>query len=621
MSAPAAGTTGSAWRRLAILALVLLPIAVHFGDLTARLLFRDLEVAIDTNAEHDEPVGFIAVDGGAPIQFPPNENGVRSGVVPPTPERPLGYSRVEFRWDRDARTVSDVVVDREPLDPGRVVVVRDATPLPYAFDFVVLRLPRTADNLRGPAIAGLSAALWLALLALFRPVLERRRALGLAALSLFTYSGAWSRHLSRRDLAVGLVAALATVFSVVGVDAAPIYNIFRISAAGLDAYQYQVNFQALWHFEFPTFPYNALMLGFWTFFDRLWGAFFAHAPLYQGGPYLQLLMIKLVNAALLLLMVLSVLSFADEEKLLAGRARLAFHLAIFNPVLWYVAILFVQFDAAPLYFVTLGTLLSHRFERHGLVGPLFIAIGCSMKTQGIVLLPAASACFLYNALASSGALKARLKVAGLGLLTLGTTLALFRFLPSRQGAPLQLLLKSTLQIERAYFGYAYAEDVIFYFLLAAVTLVLLFYVLSLRLGLESRAVIAGSMLTSGAVIAAFNASHLFTPSTLLQMGGAITLVLFLERDPLRRVVFSAGTALIVLSSATQPYGDITRILPGRVGYFTQMLPKMLVKDRTHFNSRNMTISVAALIAYAVVFWRAAKQRLEAPPSGNDDAAS
>ncbi len=615
MSAPSAGTTGSAWRRLAILALVLLPIALHVGDSTARLLFRDLELAIDTNPEHHEPVGFIAVDGGAPIQFPPNESGVRSGVIPPPPERPLGYSRVEFRWNADSRTVSDVTVDREPLDPQRVVVVRDVAPRQEAFDFVVLRLPRTADGLRVPAIVALSSVLWLLLFAVFRPVLERRRALGMSALSLFTYSSAWARHLSRRDLAIGFVAAVVTVVSVVGGDAAPIYDIFRISAAGLDVYQYQVNFEALWHWEFPTFPYNVLMLEFWTFVDRFWGTLFAHAPLYHGEPYLQILMIKIVNAGLLLAMVLSILSFADEEKLLAGRPRLAFHLAIFAPVLWYVAILFVQFDTAPLFFVTLGMLLSHRFERHGLVGPLFIAIGCSMKVQGIALLPAASICFVYNALSSSGTLKTRIRLAALGLAIIGGILGIFRFLPARRGAPLQLLLEATPQLDRAYLGIPYAGDVVVYFLLASVTVILLFYVLSLRVGLESRSVIAGSILTSGAVVAALNAAHLFTPSTLLQMGGAITLVLFMERDPLRRVAFSAGTALIILSAATQPYGDITRIIPGRDGYFTHLVPKLL-KERTLWNSRPMTVSVAALIAYAVLFWRAARKALDAPAEGD-----
>lgn len=607
---------GANWQRLAILALMLLPIALHFGDQTARLLVRDIEIAIDTNEEHSEPIGFVALDHSAPIEFPPNERGIRSGVVPPTAEWP-GYRRVEFRWDRDTRTIAEVTVDGQPLERDRIVVVRDATPKPYAFDFIVLRLPRI-DGRRPGAIAGMCAFIWVALLALLHPVFERRRALGLRALSLFTYSTAWTRHVSRRDIAIGFVAALATALSVVGCDAAPIYNIFRISAAGLDVYQYQVNFESLWHYEFPTFPYNILMLEFWTFFDRLWGALFAHAPLYHGTPYVQILMIKLVNAGLLVATVLSILSFADEEKLLAGRARLAFHLAVFNPVLWYIAILFVQFDAAPLYFVTLGMLLSHRFERHGMIGPLFIAVGCSMKTQGIVLLPAASACFFYNALSASGALKARLRIAALGLLTLGTTLTLFRILPTRHGAPLQLLLKATPQLDRAYLGVAYAGDVVVYFLLASVMLILLFYFFSLRVGLESRAVITGSIMTSGAVIAVFNAAHLFTPSTLLQLGGAITLVLFMEGDPLRRVIFSAATALIVLSAATQPYGDITRLLPGRVGYFTRILPTMLDADRIRWNSAPMTVSVAALVAYAVLFWRAARNALVAPSVHADE---
>lgn len=605
----ASGPAHPPWRRLAILALILLPIALHFGEATARLLVRDVELAIDTNPEHPEPTGYVAQPGAAPIAFVQNERGLREGLVPETPERPA--TRVEFRWDPVGRNVTEVALDGAPIDPGRVVVVRDETPLPASFDFVVVRIPR-ADGRRPFAIAGLVALFWLGMLALLHPVIERRRALGLAALSLFTYSHAWTRHVKRRDVAIGFAVCAATMFSMVGVDAAPIYDVFRISHAGLDAYQYQVCYHAVWNNEFPTFMYHPLLLEFWTFFDRAWGLAFAHAPLVGGQPLFQVFLVKLVNTALLQLMVLSVISFAEEEKLLAERPRLTFYLALFNPVLWYVALLFVQFDTVPLYFVTLGVLLSHRFERHGLVGPLFLALGCSMKAQNVLLLPTAGVAFAYNAMSAGGPLRARLRTVVLGLVTMAVTMFVFRVLPSRTGAPLQQIFASANQLVRAFNGFPYASVVIVYFVFATLTFVFLAYAFALRLGIESRAMIAGSILTSGAVIMVFNASHLFTPSTLLQIGAAITMALAVERDPLRRVILSIATVLIVLSTATAPYGDIGRMIPGTEGFFTKLDRDFTPAWRTQFMSLTFTLSVSAMFAYAVFFWRGAKRLLARP---------
>ncbi len=593
-------------KRLAILALILLPIALHFGDATARLLVPEVELALDANPGH-ELTGRVAVEDSQPIAFADDGTGLRSGVVPPALGRP-SPTTVRFRWDANARRASDATVDGEPLPDSRIVTARDVMPSPETFDFVVLRLPRT-DGRRTPAIVGLSALLWLGLLAVLHPVLERRRTLGLGALSIFTYSAAWTKLVTRRDLLVALVVTCASIFSIVGVDAVPIYNVFRGACAGLDMYQYQVNYGSVWHFEFPTFAYNPSMLEFWTFFDRIWGAAFGHAPAIWGKPYLQLFFVKLVNGVLLALTVLSVLSFAQDEKLGAVRPRSAFHLAFFNPLAWYVALLFVQFDTVPLYFATLGLLLSHRFDRHGLVGPLLLGFGCSMKYQGIILLPTSLVAFLYAALATeteTRPLRERLRTAALGLVALGAPLVLFRWLPSRPGAALQLLFRSMGQFIRAYFGFAYAGDTLFYFMYGSAIVLLLFWFFSLRLGSTSRDVIVGALLGTGALVAAVNAAHLYTPSTLLQLSAALTLTIVLEPDPIRRVAFSLGTALIVASCATQPYGDITRLLPGRPGSFAELVPTLQGADHEHFGSLPFTASIAGLIAYAALFWRGAR---------------
>lgn len=595
--------TATKGRRLALLALVLLPIALHLGIASAKLVVRELELAIDANPGHDA-TGFIYRDNGTAIAFPENAQGLREGTVPATPERPHA-THVTFRRNEASRTLSDVTVDGEPLDASRIVDTRDFMPHTDAFEFVVLRLPRD-DGKRPLAMAGLSALLWIALLALFHPVFERRRALGLSALSLFTVSDGWKKHVPKRAIGIAFGVVLLTTLSIVGVDAVSIYDLFRGSAAGLDIYQFQVNFLALWHFEFPTFPYNPLMLEFWTFFDRPWGALFGHAPLLYGQPYLQVLVIKLVNAGLLTLTILSVISFAEEEKLLTRPSRWLFYLAFFNPVLFYVAILFVQFDTVPLYFITLGVLLSHRFDRHGVVGPALFTAGCMMKTQGMVLVPTAAIAFFYNALSSG---ERRWKTAGLGLFAMAFVMAVFRVAPGRYGSPLRYLLDNTAQINRAFQGYAYAPELYVYFLMGTVTLVLLFFVFSLRVGLAPRDVIVASMLTSGAVIMVFNASHIYTPSTLLQMGGAITLVVAMERDSLRRFAYASATVLIAMSAATQPYGDISRVVPGREGYFTTLVPKLDTLARIKFNSLPFSLSLAAMIAYAVVFLRGARSRL------------
>lgn len=589
-----------------VLAAVLAPIALHVGTSTARLLVRDLEVAVDVTAKGGGAVGYVYHGNGTAIRFEPNGDRLE-GVIPPSPERPA-ESRLSYRFDAQSRHLSDVLLDGAPLDPARVISLPDRLPPKTLFELVIVKLPRWGA-MRLVAMAGLSLTLWAGLLMLLAPVVDRRRAAGLGgALSLFTYSRAWRTHVGPRDVVAVLAVAAATLFFLVGCDAESIYHVFRAANSGVDIYQFQVNAKAQSGLVYPTFPYNPLLLELWTFFDRLWGPLFGRAPAIGGQIYLQLYLCKLVNAGLLVLTVLSLISFADEEGLLRGKARLPFYLAVLNPTLFYVAVLFVQYDTAPLYFVTLGVLLSHRFERHGLLGPLFIAVGCSMKAQNVLLFPTAMTVFLYNAAFARASLRTRLRTVAAGLFLVGMVLGLFEALHLRTGTPLQLLVSNFAQVQRVWWNvFAYTPVTYVYLTIAAVLLLLLFYLFSLRVGIASAKMIAGSLFACGAIVAVYNATHLHTPSTLLQTGAALTLLLLVEGDPLRRVLLSGATVLIVLIWGVTDAGDFGRLLPGHApGFFTVLDKKIPYEKWVRFVSIFHTVNFAALVAYAVLFWRRAR---------------
>lgn len=582
-------------------ALLLLAVCLWSGLALGRLIVPETELLVDAHAIKDGSVRIsLPYNNGTVLPLRALNTQTFSGRLPETvhagAELSLGFGadRASIEWAR---------LDGVSLSAERIISTRrDTTDL---FDYTVLRLPTPVQS-RLPVSLGISAALFGLLIcatAWASNGPERWRTL----LGKFTYSEDVFAHLKPRDALATVLVFAGLSLVVVGPDAWSTYASMRLAARGIDVYQFQVALKPLTHFEFAPWPYNPPMTLFWSNVVYLWDYVVGSAPLLWGYPYWHILGLKAVNLALLALTVLTLLSYVIRHGMLSNGVRWVYYLTLFNPISFYVALVFVQFDTLPLYLITLGVVLLDDVRRNGLLATFVLTLGLTMKLQTMVLFPVIAVLIAMRLLiVPQVRWRQRIEMSAAVLLTFALVWAVMFQLHHHPGTAFFDLLSHFQQKDRVWFtAIPYAPGLMLHVAPFGTLLFFVLYVVCLHGRVTAHQLIVSTFLMFGALMFVFSAGIISTPSSFLHSLGAFFVLFVLVKDRLSQLALAGGSTLALTQVMLTDVGDISRILGWQRGVFSAKLAVMTQQDKAHYVSVLFTASVAGLVAFALLFLIAA----------------
>lgn len=415
---------------------------------------------------------------------------------------------------------------------------------------------------------------------------------------------------------VGLVVVLSGFFAV-GSDIDVIIGVMNLTGRGIDIYQLEAACNQRLQIGLLVWPYNLPMLLFY---------FIATIPTMLGFPFFEVgnyhilyyLVYKIINSILLFLTIVGVLGMAASYKHIESqKCNSTIYWSLFNPITFYVAIIYIQLDIFPACCIAWAVLLLINKKCPVLTGILF-GVGISCKQQNILLAPVIL--FLIYFLLMKDISKGRKIEKGnraVAIVTITTTM--LALLPNFLGnTPLNLMMKYNPQGERVWWtSITYAPNL--YFLITPA--ILIFFVLinlfRINLQMSEKAVAVNSLLMMGVVVLTFSFSIMSTPSTLLHSIAAFTLVYVFAEDDFQRLLIFSFSFLLVVEVMCASYGDILRLL-GDIGgpSFTSIERKLIgTEEGVRYSSLIFTVSHSAMLAYSLLFFKYAGKILE---NGEED---
>ena len=427
-------------------------------------------------------------------------------------------------------------------------------------------------------------------------------------LSIFTYSKSSYKLLNKKCILILFGIFIVTAFITVGCDAKVIANISNLFAKDIDIYQLQVNSKLILGREYAEFPYNSLMLYIWGGILSIFSPITQNLPVIDVFPYFEVAFMKLFNIIFIVLTILSILSFLIDKKFVdIKKAKFIFYLSIFNPVTFYVAILFVQLDALTLYLVVTGILLLNNINNDKYLGILLLSIGLLLKMQILFLLPIIIISILYIIIFEKKE-KYVLKIKRIvisGLIFIYFAIIYFVILYIGK-MPFYYLESNLAQSERLWYTtIQYSSNTFLYVTLGCMVIAMLIFVFNLHLNIKKENIILSTILYIGTIILLFSFAILPTPSIYIVTLGSFVIYTSLEKDNLKKIIFIGCAILIIICPMFSDYGDISKIItgPNSTGYITKYISSS--KENLKINSIMFTISSISMLIYSIYFGKKA----------------
>lgn len=507
-----------------------------------------------------------------------------------------GYDiELKLKLNEDEKRIEEVIYNNKVLEQKNIIKLNDIT----NYDLSYQNMPLFMIN-RNPTkkiiVVLIVALIETVIMAL---ILKNEK------WENITYSKSFLKTLNKKDIIILIAVFAITAFITVGCDAKVIANVGNLFAKDVDIYQLQVNTKLITGREYAEFPYNPLMLCIWGGIMTIFRPITKILPIISNYPYFEVAVLKLFNLGFIFLTISSIISFLLDNKIIdEKRAKWIYYLSLFNPVVFYVAILFVQLDALTLYLVVTGTLLLNNLNKDKFLGIVYLSIGLMLKMQIIFLIPTALIAILYIIFYCSkekiGTKIVRTcKCAGIFI-----GISLFTFaIPYLLKTPFYYLESNLGQSDRLWYTVLqYTGDIYFYFALGSLAIAMIIYVLNIHSKIEKEKMILSSIIYYAVIIFLFSFAILPTPSIYIVTLGAWAILVALEKDKLKNIILTLVSVLIIVCPMFSDYGDISKIgkNPDEQGIITkyiQTIPER--KDLVKTNSIIFTISASSMLIFAI----------------------
>lgn len=332
--------------------------------------------------------------------------------------------------------------------------------------------------------------------------------------------------------------------------------------------------------------------------------------------FAQAMLIKMVNTGLVSMTVLGILSFLLDERLIEEKqAKTIYYWSVFNPLTYWIAVIYIQMDAFPVYCITLGLLLLNKHHKMWLVSAVMAAAGLSAKSQELLILPVilltAVTLHLVKAAPSETLSKKYFALAKYIAVLSGVLILLLGIFYIKKEA-FYNVATHTPQTARVWWTIlSYAPGVSLFITTAGLVLAALLGAFSYHLGMSRPSLVIRGLYYCGMVILVFSFSILSTPGACLNSLGAFVLLYSFAKDNYQRFIYAAGSILIAFSEIFSSIGDITASLlfVGRTPIFTWLEQRLAQTEAgAGYASILFTIAHAAMLAYAVLFYKKASEK-------------
>lgn len=419
------------------------------------------------------------------------------------------------------------------------------------------------------------------------------------------YSKTGFASVGKKLMIVPYIVAAVSLIIYHGCDLVPLAESIKLSSSGTDIFQLFACLNKYKDIELFIWQYDGTMLAFYklvSFISYLLFKFDVNS--YHLG---YTILYKFVNITLLNLTAISLVSFMIEHNVIPReKAKNIYLWTVLNPVTLYVAVIFIQFDALPLYLFTLGVLLLDNIEENKILPFLLIALGITCKIPMMMTMPVIGMMGLYFLLKSRGN---ELKKIILYFIFFIIMLVVAFLLPRILHSPLGVAYSGMRAAQRMWWTTVQYAPVVYLFVTVMVIeiLCLLNYV-KLNLKISVVDLIQNSLLVVAAIVYGFSFSVLSTPGIFIVTLPAFAFMYAKQEDNLQRFIFGFGGLLMVVYVLFSSIGDISAasIFFGGKAYFTEIEHMYSgTPTGTQINSVLHTVSNSAMLAYAVIFFKEA----------------
>lgn len=429
--------------------------------------------------------------------------------------------------------------------------------------------------------------------------------------AVFIYSESSYNAIGIRPIIISLIVTLITVLIHYGCDFNPLSESIVLYQKGIDIYQMLSVLNNYKNASLLMWQYEGSLLAGYNLFSYLW-----YPLLHFFDPmkyhWIQVFGYKIVHIILYNMLVLSVISYLiDHSFINTAKAKKIYYLTIFNPMTYWVAIIFIQFDMLPAYCITLGLLLLSDLKKNKVLSALLLAFGLSAKMPLFLFIPMIALLIFIIILKEWRKCKTDIICFSVIMFMLFAVVLIF---PRLLDTPLSNAYSHLAQAERIWYtSIQYAPEVFVFVAIFALICIYIFNISIITLQATTERLILNVLYFIGAVVLVFSFATLSTPSFYIQTIPAFALLYSETDDKLQSLLLAALGSLMVFSYMFAPEGDITATLLffGRQPIFSEMMDIMQsVGMKTKWVSFLFTISVAAMFSFAMIFMQKAKTILK-----------
>jgi len=564
------------------------------------MIFYDYMFVVDMQQEGNYKLA-NSYNNGTYFELNKNEEYYEAVI----PENVIGYSlQLKIKLDEENKRIDEVIYNDEKLEQNNIMKLTDYTKYDMSYENMPLFMINRSAIKKICASMGLSIATTIIISAILLKEKNESKKENKKFLGVFTYSTSFFKLLNRKDIIILLAVFLITSFITVGCDAKVIANVGNLFAEDVDMYQLQVNSRLITGREYAEFPYNALMLCIWGGIMTIFRPITKILPIIGNYPYFEVAILKLFSLTFIFLTISAVISFMLDKKITEEkRAKWIYYLSLFNPVTFYVAILFVQLDALTLYLVVTGTLLLDNLNKNRFLGILLLSIGLMLKMQILFLIPTAIIAILYIIFygCEDKTVEKFVRLVKCGVIFVWIAVTTFLILYVLK-TPFYYLESNLAQSERLWYTtIQYTGTTYLYVALGALAIATILFVLNIHSKMKKENVIMASLIYYAVIIFLFSFAVLPTPSIYIVTLGGMIIMLALEKDKLKNIMLVLVSVLIIICPMFSDYGDISKIIknPNEQGIITKYIQNMPEKDMIKINSITFTVSSVSMLTYAI----------------------
>ncbi|MFA9463375.1 MAG: hypothetical protein ACERKN_03675 [Velocimicrobium sp.] len=424
----------------------------------------------------------------------------------------------------------------------------------------------------------------------------------------FIYSSSSLKLIGYKPILLSVLITLLSIIIYHGCDLNSIADSIVMQQKGVDVYQLIASVDTIKGVGMKLWSYDFVML---IFYDLSMTINRLFLPLFNPNSYhiVQVVLFKIVNILLMNLTILAILSFLYDEGYIKEKSKIRtiYFWSIFNPLTFYISILFIQLDAFPAYCLTIGILLLSKLKNNYCLSALFLTWGIASKTQLFLVIPVILLLIFFEAVKNK-----RLFWQYYFFLIINVSFCLV--IPRLANTTIKYALSNIPQAERAWFTVIqYAPQVYLYITIFFLVLFMLFNVFHINLEIEINNFILSTLYYIAIICLLLSFSILSTPSTMIQTLAAFVLIFTFSKDNLQRFFIALFALLIVFSEMFGSVGDITASLRffGKTSLFVQFEAALGTSPQgVKWISVLFTIAHSAMLAYAIYFYQKSQEVLK-----------